>query len=154
MIVTELIGAPLPPLAEEPGSPECGSELVFHGRVRGRERDEPILGLFYEHYEGMAESELRILAEETAETFGLQSLLCLHRVGEVPVGEASVRVVLRSKHRVESLQALAFFIRELKRRVPIWKWGIRADGSRFPSPHCEGCEAAESPLHHHDHHDH
>lgn len=143
MVHTDLCDQPLPPFAEAAPDGDYGSEIIFHGRVRGVEKDEQIVALFYEHYEGMAQSELAILAQETAERFGIPSLSCLHRVGEIPVGESSVRIVMRSPHRAEGLEALAWFIRQLKQRVPIWKWGVRANGERFPSPHCEGCEGHE-----------
>ncbi|MDQ7006970.1 MAG: molybdenum cofactor biosynthesis protein MoaE [Acidobacteriota bacterium] len=149
MIRVALLEGPLPPFEEESTGAECGSEIVFHGRVRGTEKQRPITALFYEHYEGMAERELQRLAEQTAERFSLQTLVCLHRVGEVPVGESSVRVVLRSRHRAEGIEALAWFVRELKRRVPIWKWGVTPAGERFPSTHCEGCAAAETEHHTH-----
>ena len=60
-------------------------------------------------------------------------LACTHRVGLVGVGEISVRVVARAPHRAEALAALAGFVDALKTDVPIWKWGVRPDGSRFPS---------------------
>ncbi len=139
MIETGITHQPLPPLQKDAPRNDCGSELIFHGRVRAQERDENIVALFYEHYAGMAESELHRLAKEMVESFDLAELTCLHRVGEIPVGEASVRIIIRSEHRAEGIAALTSFIRELKQRVPIWKWGVRANGERFPSTHCEGC---------------
>lgn len=133
---TEILGGPLPPWTSVDDRPEDGSELLFHGRVRGEERGRPIVGLDYEHYEGMAEQELRTLAEEAAERFPISALHCWHRIGHVPVGEASLRVVVWSAHRAEGLECLGWFISELKRRVPIWKWAVTPDGARFPS-HCD-----------------
>ncbi|HHN74416.1 MAG TPA: molybdenum cofactor biosynthesis protein MoaE [Acidobacteria bacterium] len=149
MIRVAVLDGPLPVFEERPAPGGCGSEIVFHGRGRDTEKQRTIAALFYEHYEGMAQRELQRLAEQTAERFALLDLICLHRVGDVPVGESSVRVVLRSKHRAEGIEALAWFVRELKRRVPIWKWGVTPTGERFPSTHCEGCAAAESEHHSH-----
>lgn len=126
----------LPPVGAEGAAadPEKnGAELIFHGRVREREGDEPILALDYECYEGMAHKELRRLADETVERFRISDLVCLHRVGRVAAGEASLRVTIQSPHRAEALDAMAWFISEMKKRVPIWKWAVRPDGRREPT---------------------
>ena len=112
-----------------------GSELIFHGRVRDEEHGRPIVALEYEHYAGMAEAELEKLARETVEGFRLADLICTHRVGRIGVGESSLQVIVWSKHRAEGLRAMGHFIRQLKLRVPIWKWAVTPDGERFPS-HC------------------
>lgn len=44
-----------------------------------------------------------------------------HRLGFVPVREASVVIAVSSPHRKTSLDAVASAIEELKKRVPIWK---------------------------------
>lgn len=133
---TEILRGPLPPWTSTDDRPDDGSELLFQGRVRGEEHGRSIVGLDYEHYEGMAEQQLQSLAEQAAERFPISSLDCWHRVGLVPVGEASLRVVIWSPHRAEGLACLAWFISELKLRVPIWKWAVTTDGERFAS-HCD-----------------
>ncbi len=133
MIETQLTTDPLPPLRGGETGGEIGAELVFHGRVREAQDGRRIVALEYEHYPGMAEAELRSLAEETTSRFVIRDLICIHRIGRVPVGHASVRIVVRSRNRADALQAVAWFINELKRRVPIWKWGITVSGERFPA---------------------
>ncbi len=135
MVLTEITHKPLENLPMDDSRTDDGAELIFHGRVRDEEEGEKIIGLDYEHYPEMAESELQKLGEETAERFDIHDLFCRHRVGRIAVGEASLRVVIWSRHRKEALQAMDWFIVELKKRVPIWKWGVTADGRRFPS-HC------------------
>ena len=81
----------------------------------------------------MAEKELKIIAEETINKFSVRDLFCKHRVGKVKVGEVSLHVVIWSKHRKEGLDAMTYFISELKRKVPIWKWAIHKDGTKVPS---------------------
>jgi molybdopterin synthase catalytic subunit len=49
------------------------------------------------------------------------------------VGDTSLHVVIWSKHRKEGLDAMSWFISELKNSVPIWKWAILEDGSRVPT---------------------
>ena len=112
---------------------ENGAELIFNGHVRDTERGEKITYLEYEQYDGMAETELKQLANKTAQEFPISDLFCRHRIGKVNVGETSIHVVIWSRHRKEGLDAMTHFIAELKKRVPIWKWAILEDGSKVPS---------------------
>ncbi len=135
MIKVEIISGRIEPFSSDDSHRGDGAEVVFNGRVRETERGKKIVALEYEQYEGMAEPELQSLAEETAKKFPISDLLCRHRVGEVPVGEASLHISIWSLHRKEALDAVAWFISELKKRVPIWKWAIYEDGTREATSH-------------------
>ncbi|MCB9556492.1 MAG: molybdenum cofactor biosynthesis protein MoaE [Deltaproteobacteria bacterium] len=139
MVRTSIVEGPLPTHQADDSHREHGAELVFFGRVRDQEHGKPIIALEYEHYAGMAERELERLAQQTLERFAIGELHCDHRVGRVEVGHASLRVAIWSRHRQAGLEAMAWFISELKKSVPIWKWAITADGERFPS-HCDHAE--------------
>ena len=115
---------------------EDGAELIFNGRVRNMQRGKEIIALEYEQYEGMAEVELKKIAKQTCKKFPITDLFCRHRIGIIDVGEISLHVVIWSKHRRESLEAMNWFISELKKHVPIWKWAIMIDNTRVPSE-CE-----------------
>ena len=115
---------------------EDGAELIFNGRVRNMEQGKEIIALEYEQYEGMAEVELKKIAKQTCKKFPITDLFCRHRIGIIDVGEISLHVVIWSKHRRESLEAMNWFISELKKHVPIWKWAIMIDNTRVPSE-CE-----------------
>lgn len=52
-----------------------------------------------------------------------------HRLGVVPVKEASVIIAISSPHRQNSLEATQFAIDELKKTVPIWKKEIYDEGT-------------------------
>lgn len=133
MIVVEIISEPIKSFQPQNNNSQNGAELVFNGRVRGVENGEPIKYLDYEQYEGMAETELRNLANKACSKFPINDLFCRHRVGKVKAGETSLHVVILSKHRKESIEAMDWFILELKKHVPIWKWAILKDGIRVPS---------------------
>ena len=108
-------------------------EKSLDGMVRAMENGIPIVALEYEYYPGMAETKLEELARNLLEKYDIQDIECVHRYGKVPVGEASVMIVIRSCHRVAGLSAMDWFISELKKEVPIWKWGITKEGEKFPS---------------------
>ena len=133
MITVEVVEGALPTFDNRPEGGETGSEVVFMGRVRNVENDRPIVALFYEAYEPMALKELQAVAAETSDKFEIQDLFCWHRIGEVPVGETSLKIVIWSRHREAGLEAVAWLVREIKLRIPIWKWGITSEGERFPS---------------------
>ena len=110
---------------------EDGAELHFFGRVRKDEQGQLITGLYYDHYEGMAQTELQKLSEEVASSYEISRLYCVHRVGLVPVGEVSLHVIIWSPHRVAGLEAISAFITQLKQDVPIWKEAVFTDGRRI-----------------------
>ena len=114
--------------------PHCqgqdGSELHFFGRVRADEQGKSITGLYYEHYEGMAQAEMQKLAEKIISGYEISRLYCVHRIGLVPAGEVSLQVIIWSRHRVAGLEAISSFITQLKQDVPIWKEAVFIDGHR------------------------
>ena len=133
MIIVEIVNGPIKFFQTDDNHQQDGAELIFNGRVRDTELGENITALEYEQYEGMAETELTQLAEETVGKFPIHDLFCKHRIGKINVGETSLHVVIWSKHRKEGLEAMTWFITELKKRVPIWKWAIMEDGRKIHS---------------------
>ena len=133
MIKIEIVDDLIDPFLSHDGRLEQGSELMFNGRVRSMDNGQKIIALEYEQYEGMAESELKMIAQEVCQKYPITDLFCKHRIGTVAVGETSVHVVILSKHRKEGLDSMTFFLGELKKRVPIWKWAILQDGTKIPS---------------------
>ncbi len=111
------------PLAVPPDAfaVEVGGVVDFWGVVRRTEEGAPISGIEYEAHRSMAEHQLRAIAEEGMRSFTLLQLFVLHRLGFVPVGEASLLVRVCCKHRAEAFRACAWIVDELKKRVPIWK---------------------------------
>ena len=138
MVKTCIIKNIIPILPSDDTHTNNGAELQFYGRVRGEENGEAIIAIDYEYYKGMAEKELQKLGENTMHKFSISKLDCIHRVGKVPVGEASLRVAIWSKHRQEALDAMTWFISQLKKNVPIWKSTIFKNGAHVPST-CKQC---------------
>lgn len=109
----------VPPLALP--SNEIGACAEFHGIVRQRERDNAIDGLHYEAYEPMARTLLGRHFEELAALHACDAVTFIHRVGWVPVAEASLYLRVLAAHRGPALRFLAEAIERLKLDVPIWK---------------------------------
>ena len=109
--------APTQPLPDR----EVGAVVEFWGIVREMEGDRSLNGLHYEAYESMARSEFARIANELATEFKITSALVIHRLGWVPVGEASLFVRVCSKHRGAALGFCGALIDRMKEDVPIWK---------------------------------
>lgn len=77
--------------------------------------------LHYEAHQTMALKELQQLADQAQKQFDLLKVIIVHRLGEVPLGEASVLVGCCSAHRKDAFQALPWIMDRLKEDVPIWK---------------------------------
>jgi molybdopterin synthase catalytic subunit len=106
---------------------EMGAAVEFQGVVRDMEDGRKIVALEYECHEEMALALLRGIAEAVAAFHELDSLVVVHRVGVIPVGETSLYVRAVTRHRREAFLACEETIIRLKRDVPIWKHPIHAD---------------------------
>jgi molybdopterin synthase catalytic subunit len=89
--------------------------------VRDLEDAKPIRALEYSAYQEMAEHQFRNLLAETRQKWPLKRIRVIHRLGTIPVGEASLLVRVEAAHRGEAFAAAQFIIDELKQRVTIWK---------------------------------
>jgi molybdopterin synthase catalytic subunit len=109
-------------------SPERGGVACFVGTVRNHHGGREVLRLDYSAYAPMVEAECaRIVAE--AESRWRVAVALQHRIGRLEIGDAAVAVAAASAHRDEAFVACRHVIEELKRRVPIWKREVYADGT-------------------------
>lgn len=108
-------------LLAEVGDPDAGAIATFLGTTRRTNRGRNVLKLEYEAYRDMAEAELRRIGEEAAKRWQICRVAIVHRVGEVPLGEASVAIAVSAPHRAEAIHACHFAIDRLKHVAPIWK---------------------------------
>jgi len=102
-------------LAARVRDPRAGGVVTFSGVTRDVEF------LDYEAYAEMAEAELRRIAEAAMLRHGLCAVAVEHRIGRVPLSEASVIVAASAPHRAEAFAGAREVIDEVKVRVPIWK---------------------------------
>ena len=101
--------------------PGRGAVLVFLGTVRDSHAGRGVEKLTYSAYRTMALEGLeRIVADLEASSPGLRAAI-VHRLGEVPVGEASVVIAVASPHRAAAYEANRTALERLKTEIPIWK---------------------------------
>ena len=106
-----------------------GAYASFEGWVRDHNAGRSVLGLHYEAYPALAEAEGTRIVEAALARFGLLDAACVHRTGDLAIGELAVWVGVTAPHREPAFAACRFVIDEVKARVPIWKRERYADGA-------------------------
>lgn len=134
----ELSADPIDPAAclARVGHETCGAAVVFTGSTRTRNRGQAVQLLEYEAFAAMAGPEMERVFADCRARFGeggteepadpapegrLLRMFCVHRTGDVPLGQPSVVVAVASPHRDAAFRACRFLIDELKARLPVWK---------------------------------
>ena len=112
-------------LAEVQG-PERGGTCVFLGTVR---TDDDVTAIDYSAYEPMASAEIERILAEAQTQWPTARVMLQHRLGEIPVGEASIAIAAAAPHREEAFAACRYVIEAVKKRLPIWKKELHTDGS-------------------------
>jgi molybdopterin synthase catalytic subunit len=105
-----------------------GGFASFEGWVRDHNDGRPVHGLRYEAYAALAEAEGERVLAEALSKFDILDARCVHRVGDLAIGELAVWVGVSAAHRDAAFAACRFVIDEVKSRVPIWKHERYADG--------------------------
>jgi len=103
-----------------------GGTCVFLGSVRN---DDGVTAIDYSAYEQMANEEIARILGEAQRQWPDARVILQHRLGEIPAGEASIAIAAAAPHRDEAFTACRFVIEEVKKRLPIWKKEMFADGT-------------------------
>lgn len=107
-------------------APGFGAVVVFLGTVRNHHAGRAVEKLTYSAYRKMAADTLAKIVSDL-EALGTRVAI-VHRLGEVPVGEASVVIAVGSPHRALAYEASRTALERLKAEVPIWKREHYAEG--------------------------
>lgn len=99
----------------------AGACASFEGWVRDHNDGRAVTSLHYEAYAELAEREGEAILAEAMRRFDLLGAACVHRVGELAIGDMAVWVGASAAHRGPAFEACRWIIDEVKARVPIWK---------------------------------
>jgi molybdopterin synthase catalytic subunit len=80
-----------------------------------------VISLEYEAYLPVAENKIRKIYSDIRQKWPVKHIAVFHRLGLVPVSEASIIIAVSSAHRAASLEAVSYATDTLKAKVPIWK---------------------------------
>ncbi|HEY4278344.1 MAG TPA: molybdenum cofactor biosynthesis protein MoaE [Conexibacter sp.] len=113
--------------------PRAGAVVTFSGVTRD------VASLEYEAYAEMALRQMDAIVREAIDRYGLCAAAAEHRVGTVPLSEASVLVAVSAPHRPEAFDGAREIIDRIKAAAPIWKQEVEGgeatwvEGTRPPT---------------------
>ncbi|HXE83876.1 MAG TPA: molybdenum cofactor biosynthesis protein MoaE, partial [Gemmatimonadales bacterium] len=117
---------------------ELGFHHLFVRRVLDRRHpvligpdEHGVTAIEYSAYEEMVEAEFGRLLADARGRWPEARIAVRHRLGTIPVGEASIAIAAAAPHRAQAFEACRYVIEEVKRRVPVWKKELRVDGSEI-----------------------
>jgi len=125
----------------------AGGYASFEGWVRNHNEGHAVTHLEYEAFEVLANKEGERIVREAIAKFGVIKAACVHRVGDLAIGDLAVWVGVSSRHRAEAFAACRYIIDEVKHRVPIWKKEHYANGDSG----WVNCERCATHGHEHEH---
>ena len=109
------------------GRGDIGAVVSFTGLCR--DEGGRLSALELEHYPGMAEAEIRRIAEDACRRWPLSGLVAIHRHGLIAPGGNIVLVIAASPHRQAAFDGANYLMDFLKTRAPFWKREHLADGT-------------------------
>lgn len=101
--------------------PTAGATVTFIGTTRNENDGRQVQRLEYEAYPEMALAEMRKIGGTLHQRWSITHAAIVHRIGVVPIGEASVVIAVSAAHRRAAFEACHYAIDRLKELVPIWK---------------------------------
>src|SRR5512138_2712823 len=104
-------------LRAELANPESGGYTSFEGWVRNHNEGHNVSHLEYEAFEPLAVKEAERIMAEAVERFGIEHAACVHRLGDLAIGDMAVWVGASARHRHEAFLVCRYIIDEVKHRV-------------------------------------
>lgn len=124
--------------------PGAGGTVLFVGTTRDQNEGRAVERLEYEAYREMAVAEMVRIGAEIERRWLVRAVAMVHRIGVVPLGEASVAIAVSAPHRDQAFAACRFGIDQLKATVPIWKKEYYQGGEIWIGACCEHDAARRS----------
>ena len=106
----------------------AGACVTFEGRVRNHNEGRDVTHLFYEAAPELVNPAFDAIAKDVFEHHDITAVHCVHRIGELQIGDIAVWIGVTAPHRAAAFDACRFTIDELKKRVPVWKKEFYTDG--------------------------
>jgi len=110
------------------GTTGMGAVVTFTGIVRDLAQGG-LEAMEIEHYPGMTDSALSVIAQEARERWSLGDVLVIHRYGRLAPGEMIMMVATSAPHRKDAFEAAEFLMDYLKSRAPFWKKEFTREGT-------------------------
>jgi molybdopterin synthase catalytic subunit len=106
----------------------AGATVLFAGVVRDHDHGREVLSLEYVAHPTAADV-LRDCLTEIASDPKIHAVAASHRIGRLRIGDAALVAAVSGAHRGEAFAAGERLVDLVKKRLPIWKRQIFADGT-------------------------
>ena len=108
--------------------PAAGAIVSFSGAVRDHDHGAPVVELEY-HAHPSAPQVIGEVAAELADRDGVIAVAVSHRIGMLAIGDVAIVAAVSSAHRQLAFEVCSDLVDEVKKRLPVWKRQVFADGS-------------------------
>jgi len=98
--------------------------VMFATTTTGRS----VISLTYEAHPA-AQDVLETVVNDFAADSNVTAIAAVHRIGEIPLGEAALVVAVASSHRGDAFTAASALVDLIKEKLPVWKHQFFADGT-------------------------
>lgn len=107
----------------------AGAVVTFDGMVRDHDRGRDVIAIAYSAHPS-ADEVMAQIAREIAGRPGLRAVAVVHRTGDLGIGDTALGVAVSADHRAPAFKAVRDIVEEVKKRLPVWKRQLFADGTR------------------------
>ena len=108
-----------------------GAVVTFSGYVREFSNNNQLQFMELEYYPGMTEKALENIEKKARNSWDIDDIRIIHRIGKLLPKDLIVGVAVSSKHRGNAFKACEFIIDFLKTDAPFWKKEINENGSSW-----------------------
>lgn len=110
------------------GDPMAGATVFFSGVVRDFDGGRSVTELEYQGHPTAA-AVVAEIAAGIADRDGVIAVAVSHRVGRLRVGDVALAAAVSAAHRRAAFDACSDLVDQVKRRLPVWKRQVFADGT-------------------------
>ncbi|NUT92194.1 MAG: molybdenum cofactor biosynthesis protein MoaE [Saccharothrix sp.] len=107
----------------------AGAVVTFSGVVRDHDHGRSVRELEYVGHPTAADVVAEVVADVVAKFTGVRAVAVSHRVGELRIGDVALACAVSAEHRGEAFAVCSELVDEVKRRLPVWKRQVFADGT-------------------------
>lgn len=111
-------------------SPSAGANVLFLGTTRDSFENRPVSQLSYTAYPPLTLKTLDKIARDAVSKHALTGVVIAHRLGTVPISEASIVIAVSAGHRAAAWRAGEEVLELCKEKAEIWKMEEFEDGEK------------------------
>ncbi|QQQ76902.1 molybdenum cofactor biosynthesis protein MoaE [Saccharothrix sp. 6-C] len=106
----------------------AGAVVTFAGVVRDHDHGRSVRELEYVGHPTAGAVVAEVVADVVARFEGVRAVAVSHRVGALAIGDVALACAVSADHRGEAFAVCSELVDEVKRRLPVWKRQVFADG--------------------------